>query len=54
MSGRFSRSVLFPGIGEEGQRRIEAFSIAFVGVGAVGAAAASSIAWSVVRRVLRR
>jgi molybdopterin-synthase adenylyltransferase len=37
---RHSRSVLFAGIGEEGQRRIRAFSIAFVGVGAVGAAAA--------------
>jgi molybdopterin/thiamine biosynthesis adenylyltransferase len=40
--GRFSRSVLFPGIGEEGQRRIGAFSIAFVGVGAVGAVAAEA------------
>lgn len=40
MTGRHSRSVLFPGIGEEGQRRIGAFSIAFVGAGAVGAAAA--------------
>ena len=42
MSGadRYSRSILFPGIGEEGQRRIARFSIAFVGVGAVGAAAA--------------
>jgi len=37
---RYSRSVLFPGIGEAGQKRIGAFSIAFVGVGAVGAAAA--------------
>jgi molybdopterin/thiamine biosynthesis adenylyltransferase len=41
---RHSRSILFPGIGEEGQRRIAAFSIAFVGVGAVGAAAAESAA----------
>jgi adenylyltransferase/sulfurtransferase len=39
---KYSRSVLFPGIGEEGQRRIRAFSIAFVGVGAVGAVAAES------------
>jgi adenylyltransferase/sulfurtransferase len=39
-----SRSVLFPGIGSEGQRRIEASSIVFVGVGAVGAAAAESAA----------
>ncbi len=40
MRERHSRSILFPGIGEEGQRRIHGFSIAFVGVGAVGAAAA--------------
>jgi len=44
MSARYSRSILFPGIGEEGQRRIGAFSIAFVGVGAVGAAAAEEAA----------
>lgn len=41
---RFSRSILFPGIGEEGQRRIGATAIAFVGVGAVGAAAAEAAA----------
>jgi adenylyltransferase/sulfurtransferase len=40
MSERHSRSVLFEGIGVEGQARIGRFSIAFVGVGAVGAAAA--------------
>ena len=40
MSGRYSRSELFPGIGPAGQQRIRGFSIAFVGVGAVGAAAA--------------
>ncbi len=37
---RHSRSRLFPGIGDTGQNRIHEFSIAFVGVGAVGAAAA--------------
>ncbi len=37
---RHSRSRLFPGIGDAGQGRIHEFSIAFVGVGAVGAAAA--------------
>ena len=44
MSGdaRHSRSILFPGIGEEGQARIARFSIAFVGAGAVGAAAAET------------
>ncbi len=42
MSGdeRHSRSILFPGIGREGQEGIARFSIAFVGAGAVGAAAA--------------
>ena len=40
--GKYSRSILFPGIGEEGQKRIEGFSIVFVGVGAVGAAASES------------
>lgn len=40
MSERHSRSVLFPGIGAAGQERIGRFAVAFVGVGAVGAAAA--------------
>ncbi len=40
--GRHSRSILFPGIGPEGQERIGRFAIAFAGVGAVGAAAAES------------
>ena len=40
MSKRHSRSVLFPGIGAAGQEKIGGFAIAFVGVGAVGAAAA--------------
>ena len=40
--GKYSRSILFPGIGEDGQKRIEGFSIVFVGVGAVGAAASES------------
>jgi molybdopterin-synthase adenylyltransferase len=48
---RFSRSILFPGIGEAGQRRIGSFSIVFVGVGAVGAAAAESAARAGVGRI---
>ncbi len=40
MSGRHSRTELFAGIGPAGQERIGRFRIAFVGVGAVGAAAA--------------
>ncbi len=48
---RYSRSILFPGIGEEGQKRIRGFSIAFVGIGAVGAAAVESAARSGVGRL---
>ena len=48
---RYSRSILFPGIGEEGQARIGALSIVFVGVGAVGAAAAESAARAGVGRI---
>lgn len=48
---RHSRSILFPGIGPEGQKRIRASSIVFVGVGAVGAAAAESAARAGVGRV---
>lgn len=50
-SSRFSRSILFPGIGEEGQRRIEKLSIVFVGVGAVGAPAAESAIRAGVGRI---
>jgi molybdopterin/thiamine biosynthesis adenylyltransferase len=39
-SERYSRSLLFPGIGPEGQRRIGSRRLAIVGVGAVGSAAA--------------
>ena len=48
---RHSRSVLFPGIGGEGQERIRGFSIVFVGVGAVGAAAAELAARAGVGRM---
>ena len=48
---RHSRSILFPGIGEPGQRRIAGFSIALVGVGAVGAAAAEAAARAGVGRM---
>jgi adenylyltransferase/sulfurtransferase len=41
---RFSRQVLFPGVGLEGQGRIERAHVAVVGVGATGAAAASLLA----------
>lgn len=38
---RYSRQVLFPGIGTEGQRKLTASSIAIVGCGATGSALAS-------------
>jgi adenylyltransferase/sulfurtransferase len=41
---RYSRQVLFPGIGPEGQSRIERAHVAVVGVGATGAAAAGLLA----------
>src|SRR5260370_37677145 len=50
-SSRYSRSILFPGIGEAGQRRIGSYSIAFGGGGAVGSAAAEIAARAGVGRV---
>jgi molybdopterin/thiamine biosynthesis adenylyltransferase len=41
---RYSRQVLFPAIGEAGQRRLTASHVAVVGCGATGAAAASLLA----------
>ena len=49
--GRHSRSILFPGIGPEGQARIGRFSVAIVGAGAVGAAAAELAARAGVGRL---
>ncbi|HEY6931479.1 MAG TPA: ThiF family adenylyltransferase, partial [Thermoanaerobaculia bacterium] len=48
---RYSRSILFPGIGPEGQKRIGVFSIAFVGIGAVGASAVEMAARAGVGRI---
>ncbi len=41
---RYSRQVLFPGIGQEGQQKLAAAHVALVGVGATGAAAAGLLA----------
>jgi len=41
---RYSRQVLFPGIGERGQERLAAAHVAVVGVGATGAATAGLLA----------
>src|SRR5262249_42527539 len=51
MMDRYSRSILFPGIGPDGQKKIESFSIIVVGVGAVGAAAAELAARAGVGRM---
>jgi len=44
VSERYSRQVLFAGIGEAGQERLRAAHVALVGCGATGAAAASLLA----------
>jgi adenylyltransferase/sulfurtransferase len=44
MPDRYSRQILFPGIGAEGQARLALARVAVVGVGATGAAAASLLA----------
>jgi adenylyltransferase/sulfurtransferase len=41
---RYSRQVLFPGIGQEGQRKLAAARVALVGCGATGSALASLLA----------
>lgn len=41
---RYSRQVLYPGIGEEGQQKLARAHVAIVGCGATGAAAASLLA----------
>jgi len=41
---RYSRQILFPGIGREGQLRLAEARVAIIGIGATGAAAASLLA----------
>src|ERR1700748_1923147 len=41
---RYSRQILYPGIGVEGQQKLSAAHVAIVGCGATGAAAASLLA----------
>lgn len=41
---RYSRQLLFPGIGEEGQRKLADARVAIVGVGAIGSVAAGLLA----------
>ena len=51
LSERYSRQVLFTGIGEAGQRRLAASHLALVGCGATGAAAASLLARAGIGRL---
>src|SRR5437899_12933541 len=46
IDGRYSRQVLFPGIGEMGQQRLLTGRVAIVGCGATGSALASLLARS--------
>lgn len=48
---RYSRQILFQGIGEAGQKRLLASSVALVGCGAIGAAAANLLVRAGVGRV---
>jgi molybdopterin/thiamine biosynthesis adenylyltransferase len=43
-SDRYSRQILFPGIGAEGQKRLATAHVAVIGCGAMGAASASLLA----------
>jgi len=44
LTERYSRQILYPGIGPEGQRKLEAAHVGIVGCGATGAAVASLLA----------
>ena len=44
MEDRYSRQILFSGIGEQGQERLRAARILIVGCGALGSAHAESLA----------
>src|SRR5207302_10561647 len=46
MEDRYSRQILFPGIGAEGQRKLAAARVAIVGCGATGSALAGLLARS--------
>src|SRR5437870_11628116 len=48
---RYSRQILFSGIGEEGQRRLLASRVLIVGCGALGSAQAESLARAGVGRL---
>jgi adenylyltransferase/sulfurtransferase len=49
---RYSRQILFPAVGEKGQARLASSTVAFIGCGATGSAAAGLLARSGVGRLL--
>ena len=49
---RYSRQILFPGIGEEGQERLRAARVAVVGCGALGSFHAAALARAGVGRLV--
>jgi adenylyltransferase/sulfurtransferase len=49
---RYSRQILFPGIGEEGQQRLREAAVAVVGCGALGSFQAGALARAGVRRLV--
>lgn len=51
MNERYSRQILFSGIGEEGQRRLQQSRVLIVGCGALGSAQAESLARAGVGRI---
>ena len=51
MQDRYSRQIIVPGIGEEGQARLAASSVVIIGCGALGTVSASSLVRAGVGRV---
>ncbi len=51
MVDRYSRQVLFPGIGEEGQRKLGSSSVVLIGCGALGTVIATSLVRAGVGRI---
>ena len=51
MEGRYSRQILFQGIGEEGQRRLGASSALLIGCGALGSLTAELLVRAGVGRL---
>lgn len=51
LTERYSRQILYPGIGPEGQRKLQAAHVAVVGCGATGAAAAGLLARAGIGRL---